>query len=213
MSEVSLLDLKKDPVVTTLANAHKTIEGFTEAFQCLSNGCVQNSLRPDIAALSLRERIVLIRLPDLFESAVEKIVMGKPEVLNIESLDLAKKDSVACWCVPLDDGDEYVVHLPVGMLMHVAVDCTEGVSMFSCINVVVCAGAAVAKGKLMLDEDDIFDAQASSMCCTSYIERSDEDWAEAWAVTAAAGTPTPWYNSMWKNDEGQMELGLASFCD
>jgi hypothetical protein len=41
-----------------------------------------------------------------------------------------------------------------------------------------------------------------------------EDWAEAWAVTAAAaGSPTPWYNSIWENDEGQLKLGLASFCD
>lgn len=213
MSETSLSAVKQAGLVTTLTAAHDTIESFTEAFQRLSNVCTQNFLRTDIAALSLRKRIVLIRLPDVFESAVGKIVVGKPEVVTIESLDLARNDSVACWCVSLEDGNEYIVHLPVEMLMHAAVDCTEGVSMLSCINLVLCAGAAVARGNIIFDEDDIFDAQASSMCSTSYIERSDEDWAEAWAVTAAEGTPTPWHNSMWRNYDGQIELGLASFCD
>lgn len=213
MSEKNLSGVKKSSVVTTLNNAYTTIEGFTEVFESLSNVCARNSLRPDIAALSLRRKILCLSLPEFLESAVESIFAARPEIINVPSLDLSRNDTVACWCLQLDDGATYILHLPVGMLMHAAVDYTEGVLSFSSIDIVVCAGNAVATGKIVLDEDDVFDAQAASMCSTSYIERTEEDWAEAWAVTAAAGSPTPWYNSIWKNDEGQLELGLASFCD
>jgi len=213
MSEKHLSNVKGLPVVTTLSNAHAIIEDFTEIAERLSNVCVKNSLRPDIAALSLQGRILFVRLPDALESAVGQIFAAKPEVVNIPSLDLSTNDTVACWCFKLNDEMTYVVHLPVGMLMHAAVDYTEGVLMFSCIDIAVCAGGALASGRIVLDEDDIFGAQAASMCSTSYIERSDEEWAEAWAVTAAEGGPTPWHNNIWQNEEGQMQLGLASFSD
>jgi hypothetical protein len=213
MSEKILSDVKKSSTVTTLNNAHTAIEGFTEVFERLSNVCALNSLRPDIAALSLRGRILLLRLPDFLGPAVQEIFAAKPEVVNVELLDLSTSETIACWCLQFGDGTKYIVQLPVGMLMHAAVDYKEGASMFSCLDVAVCAGDYVASGKIVLDEEDIFDAQAASMCSTSYIEHSDEERAEAWAVTAAAGGPRPWYNSIWENDEGQLELGLASFCD
>jgi hypothetical protein len=213
MSEKILSDVKKSCIVTTLANAHATIENFAEAFEGLSNVCVQKSLRHDIAALSLRGRLLFLRLPDFLASAVEEVFASTPEIMNIPLLDLSGSESIAYWCLQLADGKKYVVHLPVGMLMRAGSDYSESVSMFTCINTVVCAGNTVASGRIVLYEDDIFCAQASEMCSTSYIERTEEDWAEAWAVTAAAGSPTPWYNSIWENDEGQLELGLASFCD
>lgn len=213
MSKQYLPNEKVLPVVTTVSNAPTIIEDFTEIGERLTNVCAKNSLRSDIAALAFRKRILFMRLPDVLESAVGQIFATKPEVMNIPSLDLSTNETAACWCLKLSDEVTYVVHLPVGMLMHAAVDYTEGVSMFSCLDIAVCAGNTVASGKLVLDEDDIFGAQAATMSSTSYIERSDEEWAEAWAVTAAAGSPTPWHNSVWENEDGQIELGLASFSD
>lgn len=213
MSEQYLPNEKGLAVVTTLSNAPTIIEDFTEAAEALSSICVRNSLRADIAALSLRKRILFMRLPDFLESAVEKIFATKPEIMNIPLLDLSSSETIAGWCLRPDDGLEYVVQLPFGMLIHAGTDYAESVMMFSIVNIVVCAGNTVASGKIVLDEDDIFCAQAAEMCSTSYIERSEEEWAEAWAVTAAAGSPTPWHNSIWENENGQMELGLASFSD
>lgn len=213
MSEKILSGVNKSYIVTTLANAHATIEDFAEIFEGLSNVCLQKSLRHDIAALSLRRRILLLRLPDFLESAVEEIFTTKLEILNIPLLDLSSSETIAYWCMQSGEGTKYIVHLPVGMLMHAGTDYDESVVLGTCVNIAVSAGNTVVSGKIILDEEDIFDAQAASMCSTSYIERTEEDWAEAWAVTAAAGSPTPWYNSIWENDEGQLELGLASFCD
>lgn len=213
MSEKILSGVEKTSVVTTLNNAHTAIESFTEVFERLSNVCARNSLRPDIAALSLRGRILLLKLPDFLESAVEEVFAVKPGIMNIPLLDLSSSETIAYWCMQSGDGTKYIVHLPVGMLMHAGTDYAESVVMVTCVNIAVCAGDTVVSGKIVLEEEDIFDAQAASMCSTSYIERTEEDWAEAWAVTASAGSPNPWYNSIWENDEGQLELGLASFCD
>lgn len=213
MSEKILLGVNKPSVATTLEHAHTKIESFTEVFERLSKVCARNSLRPDIAALSLRGRILALRLPDFLESAVEELFATKPGIMNIPLLDLSSSETIAYWCMQSREGTKYIVHLPVGMLMHAGTDYGESVVLGTCVNIAVSAGNTVVSGKIILDEEDIFDAQAASMCSTSYIERTEEDWAEAWAVTAAAGSPTPWYNSIWENDEGQLELGLASFCD
>jgi hypothetical protein len=161
MREKILSGVSKPFVVTTLEHAHTTIGSVTEVFERLSNVCARNSLGPNIAALSLRRRILALRISDFLQSTVKELFATKPRIMNIPLLDLLSSETIAYWRIQSGDGTEHIVHFPASMLMHAGTDYAESVVLVTCINMAVCASNCVVSSKIILDEDDIFYAQAA----------------------------------------------------
>lgn len=201
---------------------HKTIScsiipKFEEHQRALHEACSRNGIDSKNAAILVRADevganefhgdgpLLIAHIPSYLAPYLVDLVRAKPEIINLDSLDLRSKESLLVWSVTDSDGRIHSIAVNANILPDLLTQTVnKNGDEMSFARFVFRCGEGAFLGGFWFDEDDVLGAQAADMCSQSYLDSSEEEQAAADARTINAGSSTPWIGVPWADEDGNI---------
>lgn len=144
--------------------------------------------------------VLIANVPTYLAPLLAQLAGTEPELVNWSTLDLRDAATLLLWSVRDKHGLLHTVALDAGILTKLPIPTAEHDGL-SFAPIIFCCADQVAFSGFWVDESDISEAQAAGMSGMRYWQYSDYEQAIANAKDYAAGSPRPWFNNPWRDDD------------
>lgn len=145
---------------------------------------------------------LVLNLPAVFEPCLAELATQQPLLGNWHSLDLMTCETLFEWRLQLDDGKRYALLIPEPAIHDLLQSDYGDRARVAFVPVLFVAGDSFVGGGFWFDLDDVFEAQAATVCSQSCPPYSDEELAEAAERALLAESTTPWKIRPWTDEDG-----------
>lgn len=152
--------------------------------------------------------VLVANVPTYLAPYLGELAQAQPELINWSTLDLKDTGPLLFWTIRDKRGHRHSIAVTADILTKLLTPDAEHAGL-SFARVIFCAADVVAFGGFWTDESDIDEAQAAGVSGMRYWQYSDSERAVASARAQAAGSPTPWYNNPWRDEDDSVVTQLA----
>jgi hypothetical protein len=154
--------------------------------------------------------VLVAILPKQLEGCLESLAARIPYLRNIESVDLKDRYTVAEWTAVDKTGSGHYVYISDELYYEsLAPEYIDGEEVFSSARLVFIAGNQVVLSEFWEDSEAV--SAYCAMYACSRERHSETELLEAQRKAEAAGSPTPWMFSTWRDDDDVYLSALARY--